>query len=68
MSRPLRYGAKVAKAFEEVCLQLIDNGQEDALRKYLTAKLGTYKKSSYMQRVMIATWLMQIFMAKLNAP
>jgi hypothetical protein len=58
---------KSSKAFEEVCLSLIDNAQEDALRKYLTTKLGSYKKSSYMQRVMIATWLVQLFMAKLNA-
>jgi vacuolar protein sorting-associated protein 18 len=58
---------KSTKAFEEVCLQLIDNGQDDALRKYLFTKLGTYKKSSYMQRVMIASWLIQIYMAKLNA-
>ena len=58
---------KSSKAFEEVCLSLIDNGQEDALRKYLLAKVTTYKKSSIMQRVMIATWLIQIFMAKLNS-
>lgn len=58
---------KSSKAFEEVCLSLIDNGQEDALRKYLMTKLGVYKKSSIMQRVMIATWLIQIFMAKLNS-
>jgi hypothetical protein len=58
---------KSSKAFEEVCLSLIDNGQEDALRRYLLAKLTTYKKSSIMQRVMIATWLIQIFMAKLNS-
>lgn len=58
---------KSSKAFEEVCLSLIDNGQDDALRSYLLAKLGSYKKSSYMQRVMIATWLIQIFMAKLNS-
>lgn len=58
---------KSSKAFEEVCLSLIDNGQEDALRKYLLAKMTTYKKSSIMQRVMIATWLIQIFMAKLNS-
>ena len=58
---------KSSKAFEEVCLGLIDNGQEDALRKYLLAKLTTYKKSSIMQRVMIATWLIQVFMAKLNS-
>ncbi|EXJ83905.1 hypothetical protein A1O1_07534 [Capronia coronata CBS 617.96] len=58
---------KSSKAFEEVCLSLIDNGQDDALRKYLMAKLASYKKSSIMQRVMIATWLIQIFMAKLNS-
>ncbi|KIW75890.1 hypothetical protein Z517_10635 [Fonsecaea pedrosoi CBS 271.37] len=58
---------KSSKAFEEVCLSLIDNGQEEALRRYLLAKLGSYKKSSIMQRVMIATWLVQIFMAKLNS-
>jgi vacuolar protein sorting-associated protein 18 len=58
---------KSSKAFEDVCLQLIDNGQEDALRKYLLAKLSSYKKSSYMQRVMIATWLIQIYLAKLNS-
>lgn len=62
-----RVWGKSSKAFEEVCLNLIDNGQDDALRKYLLAKLATYKKSSVMQRVMIATWLIQIYMAKLNS-
>ena len=57
---------KSSKAFEEVCLSLVDNGQDDALRKYLLTKLDSYKKSSYMQRVMIASWLVQMFMAKLN--
>ena len=55
-----------SKAFEEVCLTLIDRGEEDALRKYLMTKLSTYKKSSQMQRTMIACWLIQIFVAKLN--
>lgn len=56
-----------SKAFEEVCLSLIDSGQDDALRKYLLTKLTAYKKSSIMQRVMISTWLIQIYMAKLNS-
>jgi len=56
-----------SKAFEEVCLNLIDSGQDDALRKYLLTKMASYKKSSIMQRVMISTWLIQIFMAKLNS-
>jgi hypothetical protein len=58
---------KSSKAFEEVCLSLIDHGQEDALRQYLLAKLTTSKKSWTMQRVMVATWLIQLFMAKLNS-
>lgn len=60
------YG-KSSKPFEEVSLAFIDNNQNDALRKYLLTKLITYKKSSIMQRMMIATWLVEIFMAKLNS-
>lgn len=60
------YG-KSNKPFEEVALAFLDNGQHDALRKYLVTKLSTFKKGQVMQRVMIATWLVEIFMAKLNA-
>jgi vacuolar protein sorting-associated protein 18 len=59
------YG-KSSKAFEEVALVFIDNGEQDALRKYLLAKISTYKKASIMQRTMIASWLVEIYMAKLN--
>jgi len=60
------YG-KSSKPFEEVALSFIDNNQPDALRKYLLAKLVAYKKSFVMQRMMIASWLVEIFMAKLNS-
>ncbi|KAK3295589.1 Pep3/Vps18/deep orange family-domain-containing protein [Chaetomium fimeti] len=60
------YG-KSSKPFEEVALTFIDNEQPDALRKYLLTKLSAYKKSSVMQRVMIAAWLVEVFMAKLNS-
>lgn len=60
------YG-KSSKPFEEVALAFLDDGQHDALRKYLITKLGTFKKSAVMQRIMIATWLIEIFMAKLNS-
>ncbi|KAI1282464.1 vacuolar protein sorting protein-like protein DigA [Xylaria sp. FL0933] len=60
------YG-KSSKPFEDVALSLIDNGQHDALRKYLLTKITTYKKSNIMQRMMIATWLVEVFMAKLNS-
>ncbi|KAI1369073.1 vacuolar protein sorting protein-like protein DigA [Xylaria arbuscula] len=60
------YG-KSSKPFEDVALSLIDSGESDALRKYLLTKLSTYKKSNVMQRMMIATWLVEVFMAKLNS-
>ena len=60
------YG-KSSKPFEEVALCFIDNNQPDSLRKYLVTKLNTFKKSSIMQRIMIATWLVEVFMAKLNS-
>ncbi|KAK0732716.1 Pep3/Vps18/deep orange family-domain-containing protein [Apiosordaria backusii] len=60
------YG-KSSKPFEEVALTFIDNDQPDALRKYLLTKLSTYKRSFVMQRVMIAAWLVEVFMAKLNS-
>lgn len=58
---------KSSKSFEEVCLTFIDRGEHDALRKYLLAQLSTYKKSATMQRVMVTSWLVEVFMAKLNS-
>ncbi|RHZ52332.1 vacuolar protein sorting protein DigA [Aspergillus thermomutatus] len=58
---------KSSKGFEEVCLALINRNEHDALRKYLLTQLSTYKKSSTMQRIMVASWLVEVFMSKLNA-
>ncbi|PWY70236.1 hypothetical protein BO70DRAFT_365547 [Aspergillus heteromorphus CBS 117.55] len=58
---------KSSKGFEEVCLTLINRGEYDALRKYLLGQLSTYKKSSSMQRIMVASWLVEVFMTKLNS-
>ncbi|PGH23404.1 hypothetical protein AJ80_02514 [Polytolypa hystricis UAMH7299] len=58
---------KSSKTFEEVCLTFIDKGEQDALRRYLLTQLSTYKKSSTMQRSMIACWLVEVFMSKLNS-
>ncbi|KAL4928689.1 vacuolar protein sorting protein DigA [Aspergillus undulatus] len=58
---------KSSKAFEDVCLTLIKRGQHDALRKYLLSQLSVYKKSSSMQRTMVASWLIEVFMTKLNS-
>ncbi|KAI9679115.1 MAG: hypothetical protein M1829_001785 [Trizodia sp. TS-e1964] len=58
---------KSSKPFEQVALTFIDEDEPDALRKYLVTKLSTYKKSSTMQRVMLASWLVEVFMSKLNS-
>ncbi|KAK4691694.1 vacuolar protein sorting-associated protein 18, partial [Lecanoromycetidae sp. Uapishka_2] len=60
------YG-KSSRPFEQVALTFIDHGEQDALRRYLLTKLTTYKKSSIMQRTMITSWLVEIFMSKLNS-
>ena len=59
------YG-KSTKPFEEVSLAFLDKGQKDALRKYLLTKLAGLKKSSIMQRIMLSSWLTELFMSKLN--
>ncbi|KAH6622436.1 Pep3/Vps18/deep orange family-domain-containing protein [Boeremia exigua] len=59
------YG-RSTKPFEQVALTFIDQGDQDALRKYLLTKLSTLKKAALMQRTMVATWLIELYMAKLN--
>ncbi|KAI5459961.1 Pep3/Vps18/deep orange family-domain-containing protein [Mariannaea sp. PMI_226] len=55
------------KPFEDIALSIIDNNQPDALRKFLLTKLANTKKSAVMQRMMVASWLVEVFMAKLNS-
>lgn len=57
---------KSTKPFEEVTLSLIDSGENDALRRYLLVKLSQMKKTATMQRIMISSWLVELFMVKLN--
>lgn len=55
-----------SKAFEDVALTFIDKGESDALRTYLLTKLAAFKKTFTMQRIMLASWLVELYMAKLN--
>ncbi|KAK4570026.1 tethering complex subunit [Recurvomyces mirabilis] len=57
---------KSTKAFEDVALSFIDKREHDALRKYLLVKLSNLSKKAIMQRTMVAAWLVELFMAKLN--
>ncbi|KIE00312.1 vacuolar protein sorting protein DigA, partial [Metarhizium majus ARSEF 297] len=55
------------KPFEDVALSIIDNNQADALRQFLLTKLANTKKSATLQRTIVASWLVEVFMAKLNS-
>ncbi|KJZ76096.1 hypothetical protein HIM_04552 [Hirsutella minnesotensis 3608] len=55
------------KPFEDIALSIIDNNQPDALRQFLLTKLASTAKSAVMQRMMMAGWLVEVFMAKLNS-
>ncbi|KAK9238240.1 Pep3/Vps18/deep orange family-domain-containing protein [Lipomyces kononenkoae] len=58
---------KSSKPFESVAIQLMEKKKTDALRRYLIVKLGGYKPSHMMQRTMLASWIVEVFMEKLNS-
>ncbi|KAK9370947.1 Pep3/Vps18/deep orange family-domain-containing protein [Lipomyces kononenkoae] len=58
---------KSSKPFESVAIQLMEKKKSDALRRYLIVKLGGYKSSHMMQRTMLASWIVEVFMEKLNS-
>ncbi|KAG5985382.1 hypothetical protein E4U55_003610 [Claviceps digitariae] len=55
------------KPFEDIALSIIDNNQPDALRQFLLTRLANTKKTAIIQRVIVASWLVEVFMAKLNS-
>ncbi|KXL50771.1 hypothetical protein M433DRAFT_151095 [Acidomyces richmondensis BFW] len=57
---------KSSKPFEDVCLTFIDHNEHDALRKYLQVKLCSLPKKAIMQHTLVASWLVELYMAKLN--
>ncbi|GAA5965015.1 hypothetical protein JCM8115_005683 [Rhodotorula mucilaginosa] len=58
--------AQSSKGFEEVVLRFVDKNERDALRVFLVAKLERLKKSDLTQRMMLATWLVELYLAKIN--
>ena len=59
------YG-RSSKPFEDVALAFIDHGEHNALREYLLTKLASLERNRMMQRTMVAIWLVEVFMAKLD--
>ncbi|KAL6612789.1 Pep3/Vps18/deep orange family-domain-containing protein [Neocallimastix sp. 'constans'] len=53
-------------SFEEIVLRFINKNENDALRIYLLKKLEKLKKQDILQKKLICTWLVEIFINKLN--
>ncbi|PWZ03605.1 hypothetical protein BCV70DRAFT_170440 [Testicularia cyperi] len=60
------YAQTFMRAFEEIVLRFVEVGQRDALRYYLVMRLERLDKSDVAQRVMLATWLVEIYLSKIN--
>lgn len=58
--------AQCSKSFEAVTLQFLDAGERDALRYYMVARLERTRKTDLTQRMMLATWLVEIYLSKCN--
>lgn len=58
--------ARCSTPFEEVALKFIDVGERDALRSYLISRLEDKPKANLTQRMMLATWLVEIYLSKCN--
>ncbi|KAG1047354.1 hypothetical protein G6F46_009640 [Rhizopus delemar] len=52
--------------FEEVALMFVEKDEVDALRVYLTNKLTRLRKNDQSQKTMVATWLVELYLSKLN--
>jgi hypothetical protein len=63
------YYAKTQKSFEEITLKFINQNEQNALKTYLTNKLENIKSNKSTdatQLTLIATWLVEIYLDKLN--
>ncbi|KAK4687400.1 vacuolar protein sorting-associated protein 18, partial [Tremellales sp. Uapishka_1] len=58
--------AKSSRSFEYVALRFVDADERDALRIYLSEKLDLLDKRNVTQRMMLATWLVEIYLSKCN--
>ena len=57
---------KSSAMFEDSCLKFLEAGRYDALRLYLSGRLLDMSKRLVMQRTMISTWLVELFMSALD--
>ncbi|KAK9767863.1 tethering complex subunit [Basidiobolus ranarum] len=60
------YFAQTTKSFEEVVLKFVECNERDALKRYLLQKIERLRKSDLTQITIIGTWLVEIYLNKLN--
>ncbi|CAG8582248.1 14325_t:CDS:10 [Acaulospora morrowiae] len=60
------YYAQSIVPFEEVSLKFVERDERDALRTYLLKKLEKLRRQDLTQKTMIATWLVEIYISKIN--
>lgn len=56
-----------SKPFEAAALSFLDAKEYSALQIYLTTKLRSLNKSAHMQRTLVASWIIELYMEKLNS-
>ncbi|KAI8059195.1 Pep3/Vps18/deep orange family-domain-containing protein [Gongronella butleri] len=62
-----QFFAESTVPFEHVALQFIEQDEMDALRVYLSHKLDHLQKKDRTQKTMLATWLVELYLSKLDA-
>ncbi|KAI8074843.1 Pep3/Vps18/deep orange family-domain-containing protein [Gongronella butleri] len=61
-----RLYAKTNVTFEQVVLRFMAKKEKDALRLYLLTKLRQLDSKARTQKCILATWLVEIYLAKIN--
>ncbi|KAG4304260.1 hypothetical protein PORY_002235 [Pneumocystis oryctolagi] len=59
--------AKTTLSIEEIALKFINIKDYDALRIYLLEKLGMVKKEALIQKTILSTWLLFLYLTKMNS-
>lgn len=52
---------------EQVSIKFLELDNREALLIYLQRKLDTTKKTAEMQRIMLATWILELFLSRISA-
>ncbi len=60
------YAQTMTRTLEEVVLKFVDANERDALRYYLVSRLEKIPKSELTQRMMLASWLVEIYLSRIN--